>query len=160
VDDEIEGSYCEEVTSCLIIYSTLKGDLIMGPDEQNACYEPSYSEEPTACYDDPEAAAREAQERAEAERRRVEEYDKPIESDALGNALVGGLVGGIGGFISHGPVAAAVEGVGHFVGDLLFHEVTHGGEESDSSSSQPFEGSGGAEGTSGYDHDGGTDESY
>ena len=132
----------------------------MGPDEQNACYAPSYSEEPTACYEDPEAAAREAQERAEAERRRVEEYDKPIESDAVGNALVGGLVGGIGGLISHGPVAAAIEGVGHFVGDLLVHEVIHGEEESDSSSSKSFDGNGGTEGSSGYDYDGGTGENY
>ena len=134
----------------------------MEPDEQNACYEPSYSEEPTACYDDPEAAAREAQERAEAERRRVEEYDKPIESDAVGNALIGGLVGGIGGLISHGPIAAAVEGVGHFVGDLLVHEVTHGEAESDfyTSPSTSSDGSGGAEGSPGYDYDGGTDEHY
>jgi hypothetical protein len=122
----------------------------MRPDEQNACYEPSYSEEPTACYDDPEAAAREAQERAEAERRRLEEYDKPIESDPLGNAIVGVVVGGGLGLVNHGVKGAVEEVLGHVAGDLVLHEVIHGDEESDSSTS---DGSGGAGGS--YEPDGG-----
>jgi hypothetical protein len=94
----------------------------MGPNEQNACYEPSHSEEPTACYDSPESAAREAQERDEAERRRLEEYDKPLESDPLGSLVLGGLVHGVPGIVAEVLISA---------GEYIHHKVTHHDSDGD-----------------------------
>lgn len=44
---------------------------------------------------------------AEAERKRVAEYDKPLEDDPVGNGIIGALGGGVAGFFRGGLGMAA-----------------------------------------------------
>jgi hypothetical protein len=79
----------------------------MGPDEEDACYEPtdSYSssvDEENACYE-PAGSSSSPADAYEAERRRLEASDRPLEHDGLGTTVLGVIAG----VVLEGPTLAA-----------------------------------------------------